>query len=149
MFELQAAAKGIEFRRVLTEPLPEVVRADEKRLRQILINVLGNAVKFTKDGSVELVVDCRDGTISFVARDTGRGIPEEEKEKIFEPFWQAARSRHESHGGTGLGLSVSRQLARSMNGELRVRSHPGDGAEFELTLPFIEPQEESVPPGPP
>ena len=124
------------------------VLIDRKRVRQILINVLANAVKFTKDGSVELVVDCRDGTISFVTRDTGRGIAEEEREKIFEPFWQAARSRHESHGGTGLGLAVSRQLARSMNGDLTVRSHTGDGAEFELTLPLLEPQEEPVASGP-
>ena len=138
VIEPLAEKKALEFE-VKCDVDGQRVLIDRKRVRQILINVLGNAVKFTKDGSVELVVDCRDGTISFVTRDTGRGIAPEEREKIFEPFWQAARSRHESHGGAGLGLAVSRQLARSMNGELTVRSHPGDGAEFELTLPLIEP----------
>jgi len=118
MFELQAAAKGIEFRRVLAGALPEVVRADEKRLRQILINVLGNAVKFTQAGRVEFRVSHAREMAVFEIEDTGPGIPADEIEHMFEPF---ARG-NEAGGGTGLGLTISKMLTQLMGGEMTVRS---------------------------
>jgi len=118
MFELQAAAKGIEFRRVLAEPLPEVVRADEKRLRQILINVLGNAVKFTHVGRVEFRVSYAREMAVFEIEDTGPGIAADQIEHMFEPFARGA----EASGGTGLGLTISKMLTGLMGGEMTVRS---------------------------
>ena len=121
MFELQAAAKGIEFRRVLAEPLPEVVRADEKRLRQILINVLGNAVKFTHAGRVEFRVSHVREMALFEIEDTGPGIPASEIERVFEPFARGAESGVTA-GGTGLGLTIGKMLTDLMGGELTVSS---------------------------
>ena len=118
MFELQAAAKGIAFRRVLADALPEVVRADEKRLRQILINVLGNAVKFTQAGRVEFRVSHAREMALFEIEDTGPGIAPDQIEHMFEPF---ARG-NEASGGTGLGLTISKMLTGLMGGEMTVRS---------------------------
>ena len=118
MFELQAAAKGIAFRRVLADALPEVVRADEKRLRQILINVLGNAVKFTQAGSVVFRVSHAREMALFEIEDTGPGIAPDQIEHMFEPF---ARG-NEASGGTGLGLTISKMLTGLMGGEMTVRS---------------------------
>ncbi|MEP7297281.1 MAG: ATP-binding protein, partial [Burkholderiales bacterium] len=124
MFELQAAAKGIEFRRVLDDALPEVVRADEKRLRQILINVLGNAVKFTQAGRVEFRASFAREMAVFEIEDTGPGIPAAEIEHMFEPF---ARG-NEAGGGTGLGLTIGKMLTELMGGEMTVRSTVEEGA---------------------
>ncbi|HEY4068916.1 MAG TPA: ATP-binding protein, partial [Burkholderiaceae bacterium] len=132
MFELQAAAKGIAFRRVfggaqpdaLPDALPEIVRADEKRLRQILINVLGNAVKFTRAGRIEFRVSFAREMAVFEIEDTGPGIPAEEIEHMFEPF---ARG-NEAGGGTGLGLTISKMLTELMGGEMTVRSSVDAGA---------------------
>jgi signal transduction histidine kinase/CheY-like chemotaxis protein/purine-cytosine permease-like protein len=133
MFELQAAAKGIEFRRVLADALPEVVRADEKRLRQILINVLGNAVKFTQSGRVEFRVSVARQMAVFEIEDTGPGIPADEIEHMFEPF---ARG-NEAGGGTGLGLTIGKMLTELMGGEMTVRSRvdaPHNGTVFRIRL---------------
>jgi signal transduction histidine kinase/CheY-like chemotaxis protein/purine-cytosine permease-like protein len=130
MFELQAAAKGIEFRRVLIDGLPEVVRADEKRLRQILINVLGNAVKFTQAGRVEFRVSFAREMAVFEIEDTGPGIAADEIEHMFEPF---ARG-DEAGGGTGLGLTISKMLVQLMGGEMTVRSTLGSDAEGSGTV---------------
>jgi signal transduction histidine kinase/FixJ family two-component response regulator len=133
MFELQAAAKGIAFRRVVADALPEVVRADEKRLRQILINVLGNAVKFTQAGRVEFRVSFAREMAVFEIEDTGPGIPAGEIEHMFEPF---ARG-NEAGGGTGLGLTISKMLTDLMGGEMTVRSvveAPEHGTVFRIRL---------------
>ncbi len=122
MFELQAAAKGIEFRRVLTEPLPEVVRADEKRLRQILINVLGNAVKFTQVGRVEFRVSHAREMAVFEIEDTGPGIAAAEIEHVFEPFARGSEPSAAASGGTGLGLTIGKMLTDLMGGEMTVTS---------------------------
>lgn len=118
------------------------VMIDRRRVRQILINVLGNAVKFTKEGDIRLTVACGDDTMTFKVRDSGQGIPEEHRERIFEPFWQAPHTQAgDRPSGVGLGLSVSRELARAMDGELSVEGADGGGqkgAEFTLTLPFIK-----------
>jgi signal transduction histidine kinase/purine-cytosine permease-like protein/FixJ family two-component response regulator len=135
MFELQAAAKGIEFRRLLTEPLPELVRADEKRLRQILINVLGNAVKFTHLGRVEFRVSYAREMAVFEIEDTGPGIPVAEIEHVFEPFARGREAGMSASGGTGLGLTIGKMLTDLMGGEMKVISpapratHAADAAD--------------------
>ncbi|WP_448170465.1 ATP-binding protein [Rhizobacter fulvus] len=134
MFELQAAAKGIEFRPVLTEPLPEVVRADEKRLRQILINVLGNAVKFTHVGRVEFRVGYAREMAVFEIEDTGPGIAADEIEHVFEPFARGWEASAAASGGTGLGLTIGKMLTDLMGGEMTVRSAPGQGTLFRIRL---------------
>ena len=122
MFELQAAAKGIEFRRTLTAPLPEIVRADEKRLRQILINVLGNAVKFTHVGRVEFRVSHVRDMAVFEIEDTGPGIAASELEHVFEPFARGSEAGAAAGGGTGLGLTIGKMLTDLMGGEMTVTS---------------------------
>lgn len=122
MFELQAAAKGIEFRRVLNDPLPELVRADQKRLRQILINVLGNAVKFTQAGRVEFRVSHAREMALFEIEDTGPGIAASEIEHVFEPFARGSEASAAASGGTGLGLTIGKMLTDLMGGEMSVKS---------------------------
>ena len=125
MFELQAAGKGIEFARMFSEPLPDVVRADQKRLRQILINVLGNAVKFTAVGRVEFRVSYAREMAVFEIQDTGPGIPPGEIDRIFEPFARGSDAQALASGGTGLGLTISKMLTDLMGGEMSVTSPPG------------------------
>ena len=122
MFELQAAAKGIEFRRALSRPLPELVRADEKRLRQILINVLGNAVKFTHVGRVEFRVSHAREMALFEIEDTGPGIAAAEIGHVFEPFARGSEAGAAASGGTGLGLTIGKMLTDLMGGEMTVTS---------------------------
>lgn len=114
-----------------------VVRADRKKLRQILINLLANAVKFTPlAGRVTLSAELRGSTVYVSVADTGRGIPTEEWSRIFEPFVQIDRSATTARNqGVGLGLPISRQLARGMTGDLTVESEPGIGSTFTLSLP--------------
>ncbi len=131
MFELQAAGKGIEFRAELADVLPEVVRADEKRLQQILINVLGNAVKFTHTGRVVFRLRYAREMALFEIEDTGPGIAADEIEHIFEPF---ARGSEATSGGTGLGLTISKMLTDLMGGEMTLSSTVGVGTVFRIRL---------------
>jgi PAS domain S-box-containing protein len=124
--------------------LPRSVRADEKRLRQVLLNLLGNAVKFTDRGEVSLRVEClaraaATATLRFEVSDSGVGIAPEELETIFQPFEQVGPMDRRV-AGTGLGLSISRQLVRLMGSEIQVDSTPGKGSRFwfDLTLPAVE-----------
>jgi len=107
---------------------------DPQKVRQILLNLLTNAVKFTEEGSVRLSVDVGEATCAFVVADTGRGIAPEDVERIFEPFWQVEQPHTRSRGGTGLGLAVSRRLCQLLGGDLAVASAPGHGATFEATV---------------
>ena len=132
MFELQAAAKGIRFTTTIAEPIPEAVRADERRLRQILINVLGNAVKFTREGEVAFRLSFAREMARFEIEDTGPGIAPQELGHVFEPF--ARGSTDGSSGGTGLGLTISKMLTDLMGGEMTVQSTPGRGSLFCLRL---------------
>jgi CheY-like chemotaxis protein len=131
MFELQARNKGLSFTYLASDELPAVVRVDERRLRQILINVLGNAVKFTLRGDVSLRVDSRLGMVTFEIRDSGPGIPAEELERIFEPFVRGSRAQA---GGSGVGLTIARMLTDLMGGEMQVASTPGQGSVFRIRL---------------
>ena len=131
MFELQARNKGLGFTYQPQGELPEVVRADEKRLRQILINVIGNAVKFTVRGGVTLGVECRRDMAIFEIRDSGPGIPAADLERIFEPF---VRGSTVQAGGSGVGLTIARMLTDLMGGEMQVSSTPGEGTLFRIRL---------------
>ena len=131
MFELQARNKGLGFTYEPANDLPPVVRADERRFRQILINVLGNAVKFTLRGHVGLRVECRLGMVTFEIRDTGPGIPPEDMERIFEPFVRGSRAQA---GGSGVGLTIARMLTDLMGGEMQVSSTPQEGSVFRIRL---------------
>ena len=131
MFDLQARNKGLVFDYQPVGELPPVVRADEKRLRQILINVIGNAVKFTVRGNVSFRVEGRHGMAIFDIRDTGPGIAPEDMERIFEPF---TRGSTVQAGGSGVGLTVARMLTDLMGGEMQVSSTPGEGTLFRIRL---------------
>ncbi|HEY2927762.1 ATP-binding protein, partial [Piscinibacter sp.] len=134
MFELQAAGKGLGFRHESGELIPEVVRTDEKRMRQILINVLGNAVKFTSVGQVEFRVSYAREMALFEIEDTGPGIAPEEIEQVFEPFARGSAVSSAASGGTGLGLTISKMLTDVMGGEMSVQSTPGQGTLFRIRL---------------
>jgi signal transduction histidine kinase len=136
---IKAEQKGIGFNVELAADLPVTVQADEIRLRQVLINLLGNAVKFTDKGSVTLSVrrasPC-DGQsrLRFEVRDTGIGISPEQVERLFQPFEQGGDAARRI-GGTGLGLTISRQLVRLMGGDIHVETSPGAGSSFWFEIP--------------
>ncbi|RDH98872.1 signal transduction histidine kinase [Caldimonas thermodepolymerans] len=134
MFELQAAGKGIAFETEFVGTVPEVVRADEKRLRQILLNVLGNAVKFTRTGRVVFRLKYAREIALFEIEDTGPGIAPEEIGRIFEPFARGSAAGTGPSGGTGLGLTISKMLTDLMGGEMTVSSEVGRGTLFRIRL---------------
>ncbi len=134
MLELQARAKGLAFRYETGGALPAVVRADERRLRQILLNILGNAVKFTARGAVTLRVKYQGEIAHFEIEDSGPGIPAEERERIFEPYTRGSAAAVGATGGTGLGLTIARMLTDLMGGELTLDSTPGCGSRFRVRL---------------
>lgn len=132
MFELQASNKGISFRYHATGEMPARVKADAGKLRQILINILGNAVKFTSRGGVTFHIRYQSEIATFEISDNGPGIPEEELEHIFEPFGRGSAAG--AMGGTGLGLTIAKMLTDLMGGELTVESEFGKGAQFRVRL---------------
>ncbi|MFQ1879366.1 TMAO reductase system sensor histidine kinase/response regulator TorS [Aeromonas veronii] len=142
LFRPKAAAKGVTLALEYAPGLAPVVEGDLGKLRQVLGNLLGNAVKFTARGQITLTVaplvchgPCAEPCIRFVVRDTGPGIPADEQEAVFEAFRQ--RKRDIGHlGGTGLGLAISRKLVTAMGGELLLASEPGKGCEFSFSLPL-------------
>lgn len=137
LFELQARAKGLDFRFDAATRLPEAVRADDKRVRQILINLLANAVKFTRRGRVMLRVTYAREMAQFEVHDTGPGMTPAELERVFEPFARGAAEGLEpleAVNGTGLGLTIAKMLTDLMGGALTVRSVPGEGSVFTVRL---------------
>ncbi len=147
LVQLRAQAKGLALRLELGERLPEALHSDLHLLRQVLLNLLGNAVKFTERGAVTLVADYADGTLEVSVRDTGPGIPPAEQERIFERF-QQANTQTTGHDGVGLGLSISRRLVGAMGGTLDLTSHPGIGSNFRLRLPVPRADGPPHPPNP-
>jgi PAS domain S-box-containing protein len=140
VIEPLAAAKDLEFRPVLPPRLGTVV-TDARKLRQILINLLGNAVKFTDAGGIEFAVEPSNGRLRIRVADTGVGIPPEDLERVFEPFHQLRQGRTHEVQGSGLGLAVSRRLARLIGGDIELRSEVGRGSEFIVDLPVGPPDE--------
>ncbi len=138
----RAREKGLALTADVDPGVPDALCGDEVRLRQVLLNLLGNAVKFTEQGSVALAVDAapEEGgsrvAVRFEVRDTGIGIPEDRVRAIFEPFEQGDTGTTRRFGGTGLGLSISRRLVELMGGTLSVESAPGRGSVFRVELPL-------------
>ncbi len=131
----RAASKGLELRTQPIRDLPEIVMLDEIKVRQVLLNLMSNGVKYTVKGWVECVVFGRGNEIVFEVRDTGVGIAKKDQEKVFEPFRQVHLDLQV--GGTGLGLAISRRLVTAMGGELELASQPGNGSRFTFSLPLI------------
>jgi len=148
-FRQLASEKGLSFNVDFDEALPSTIRTDEKRLQQIVLNLLSNAFKFTARGGVTMSVRTAtegwtpshpilrevDQAIEISVSDTGIGIPQDKQKLIFEAFQQADGTTSRKYGGTGLGLSISREIARLLGGELQVRSVPGEGSTFTLYVP--------------
>lgn len=139
MFRLQAEEKGLHFDFICPTPLPQLVKADEKRLRQILINLLSNAIKYTEQGKVSLTVRYRSGVAEFRIQDSGEGISTENLERIFMPF-ERLRKPGSTATGTGLGLTISKLLCEIMGGDISVSSVPDQGSTFcvSLLLPSVQ-----------
>jgi two-component system sensor histidine kinase/response regulator len=138
---IRAQRKGLEFLTQVAADVPDALFGDPTRLRQILLNLVGNAVKFTDRGEVEVraAVEARQGselTLHFYVRDTGIGIPKEKQRLIFESFTQVDGSTTRNYGGTGLGLAISAQLTDMMGGHIWVESESGSGSTFHFTLGF-------------
>ncbi|URI07026.1 ATP-binding protein [Aquincola tertiaricarbonis] len=144
MVQPQAEAKGLAFAVQTSGRVPAYVKADAKRLRQILINLLGNAVRFTDQGGVTLRLDYRREVVRFEVIDTGIGIAAEDQERIFMPFERGSAGRRTGEPGTGLGLTITHLLTQLMGGELTLRSQPGQGSTFTVRLYLREIGEPAV-----
>ena len=137
-FAVQAQRKGLEIAAVIEPEVPGWVRGDPQRLRQVISNLIGNALKFTTIGYIEtdLSADVSAGMLRVTVTDTGVGIPEKAQQQLFQKFVQADMSITRRFGGTGLGLAISRELVTLMEGEIGVRSMPGEGATFWFTVRY-------------
>ena len=138
MFEPSARSKGIQFSLLRGDNLPNYVTADEKRLRQILINLINNAIKYTDQGSVEVDVSYRNQVADIRVRDTGVGIDEEDLKRIMLPFERVRTTNVPNVSGTGLGLTIVRLLTEIMGGDLSFNSELGVGSEFKVSLLLFE-----------
>jgi signal transduction histidine kinase/DNA-binding response OmpR family regulator len=139
----RASAKGLELVSLVRPDVPTTVRGDPGRLRQILLNLAGNAIKFTAEGEVilraRIVPETGDGVVvRFEVSDSGIGLTEEAQARLFQPFSQADASTTRRYGGTGLGLAICKQLTHLMGGEIGVRSEPGEGSTFWFTARFSQ-----------
>jgi PAS domain S-box-containing protein len=134
----RAQSKAIEIAAYVDERLPAEVTGDAARLRQVLLNLAGNAIKFTSSGGVALIVEpgASEGEISFLVRDTGIGIAPEAQQRIFREFEQADERTARNYGGTGLGLSISERIVKRMGGRIVLESKPGVGSSFEVSIPL-------------
>ncbi len=141
IFALQCRAKGLEFRSTIAPDLPQAVVGDPGRLRQVLTNLLANAVKFTERGTVglraEVAAEMTDAIrLKFTVHDSGIGIPLGEQERLFDTFTQVDESNTRKYGGTGLGLAISKQLVELLGGEIGLESEPGKGSKFWFVATF-------------
>ncbi|MBA4367296.1 MAG: hypothetical protein C0403_06615 [Desulfobacterium sp.] len=141
LLAVKAHEKGLEFVSMIHHEVPSLLRGDPGRLRQILMNLVGNSIKFTDTGEVAIRAMLEDedethATIRFSVTDTGIGIPEDQLDRLFRSFSQADTSTTRRYGGTGLGLAISKQLSELMGGRIGVNSEDGKGAEFWFSVPF-------------
>ena len=137
LMRVRAEAKRLELRTEFVCPLPSIVRTDPTRLRQILLNLAGNAIKFTEQGHVTLRLSMPDAgqpQLLFEIQDSGIGMTQEQVSNLFRPFEQADSSTTRRFGGTGLGLNISKRLAQMLGGDIEVDSEPGEGSAFHLTV---------------
>ncbi|MFN3237031.1 MAG: ATP-binding protein, partial [Pseudomonadales bacterium] len=136
IFRQQADEKRLQLTFEYDEALPQFVTGDPTRLRQVLFNLIGNAVKFTAQGSVNLSMQLAGSEVHVAVQDTGRGIDKDALENLFDPFTQANTSISREYGGTGLGLTISKSLVEMMGGKIDVVSELGVGSTFSFTLPL-------------
>ncbi len=139
IFSLKLTSKGVDFIVSIDPKVPGAILLDEKRLKQVLFNLVGNASKFTNDGHVKVTVNATEVKkdvfdLEFKVIDTGIGIRKDQQEEIFKSFTQSAGQDHGKYGGTGLGLSITKQLVDSMSGEIYLESEPGKGSTFYVYL---------------
>ncbi len=143
LVEPMSAAKRLKLVVQLLEE-DQAIQTDGTKFRQMLVNLLSNGIKFTEKGEVRLGCTVSNGILEVRIADTGVGIAAENIEDVFEPFWQAEQTATRKTGGTGLGLSVTRKLARLLGGDVTVASRVGAGTTFLLTLPMKAPAGETV-----
>ncbi|HNB70963.1 MAG TPA: ATP-binding protein [Acidobacteriota bacterium] len=142
VFRLQVADKGLKLQVEISPSVPALLGGDAGKLRQVLMNLIANAVKFTREGSVTVRIDAQEAGFRFEVADTGIGIAPEDVKKLFQPFSQVGELAGQSQG-TGLGLAISQKLVHLMGGELRVTSQPGTGSVFSFWLPLTAAQFET------
>ncbi|MBI5303937.1 MAG: response regulator [Chloroflexi bacterium] len=141
LFAERAQRKGLEMIISADPRMPVALRGDSFRLGQVVTNLIGNALKFTERGEIELRVEClattdQRVTMRFAVKDTGIGITPEQQARLFKPFTQADASTTRKYGGTGLGLAISNRLVEMMGGQIKIGSEPGQGSTFEFTVPL-------------
>ena len=146
MFKIPAREKGVLVAYCIDQRIPARILGDGNRLRQVLVNLAGNAMKFTEQGGIDILIDyvkpAAGGVLArFAVRDSGIGIPEARRQAIFEKFTQADGSTTRKYGGTGLGLAICQQLVALMGGEIGVESEIGKGSTFMFTIPLVAPDE--------
>jgi CheY-like chemotaxis protein len=137
LFANRVKSMRLDFQCEVDEALPPWVIADRHRLMQILVNLLGNALKFTQQGHVTLRVKSIEGFVVFEVEDTGIGISQEQQSKVFERFSQATVQTQAMYGGNGLGLAISKRLVELMGGDIGLRSQLGNGSVFWFTVPLV------------
>ena len=135
MMKDKAQKKGLKLELQVSPSVSDVILGDPYRIGQILLNLIGNAIKFTDEGNVTVNVNQKNSKIVFCVYDTGLGLPEDKFEEVFESFKQLDNSSTRLHGGAGLGLAISKGLAELMGGHIFVNSVLGKGSEFCFTLP--------------
>ncbi len=143
LFQNKADGKGLEINIIIDKNFPPAIKIDEIRIKQILFNMVGNAIKFTHKGHITIktqYVDTNDslGNLKIDIMDTGIGIPEEDQEKIFEVFKQQSGKTNRQFGGTGLGLTITKRLVEKMKGQIKVESTFGQGSNFTIIIPEVE-----------
>ncbi len=144
LFKLKAEQKNIEFSFKLDGKIPKAIVADESKVKQVIINLIGNALKFTSTGFVKVTVETAANNLMFVkVKDSGKGILKEEQETVFKPFEQAQKGAIVK-GGTGLGLAISKKLANLMEGDIEVESEFNQGSEFIFSFKYIEGEESTL-----
>ncbi|MGF1736320.1 ATP-binding protein [Photobacterium satsumensis] len=136
IFQHPANEKQLDFSIHFLPDTPQWLMGDEDRIKQIFVNLIGNAIKFTQKGFVSVTIGWQDNALEFVVRDSGCGIPEEKVNSLFQPFTQVDNSSNRQHEGTGLGLAICKKLAEQMKGSIEVDSRSGRGTTFTVTLPL-------------
>ncbi len=139
LMNVRAKEAGLTLSTRIDGKIPELIHSDPTRIRQILVNLIGNAIKFTDSGEIEIVLryrqpDDQTAQFEFAVVDSGIGMTDEQVSKLFKPFTQADVSTTRKYGGTGLGLSISRHLANGLGGDIKVASQPGQGSEFQVSV---------------
>ncbi len=138
LFHIQIKQKKLKFNLSLSKGLPDIIYGDENRIRQVLINIIGNAIKFTDKGSIKVAVVWNDNALGIRVSDTGIGIAQDKLQEIFSPFKQSDSSMDRKYEGTGLGLAISIKLTKLMGGTVSVESQEGKGSTFIINIPLEE-----------